>query len=121
MTPQTSRSVPDQEVSVSTQIALLNESVKGLREDLTAWISRIDTANAEQRARLETLRDEWMQSDLKGKVDGLDKRVVALEKTIPEIKPAIDSLKWVATVVGALIVGLLWAVVTGQARVMFGS
>lgn len=45
----------------------------------------------------------------------LDKRV----RTIEQIAPAVKLIMWVGAAIGVSFIGLIWAVITGQAQIIF--
>jgi len=61
---------------------------------------------AGRRVQIETMRIE---------MDGLKDRVKEIEK----LAPAVRVMMWVGALLGASIIALIWALITGRAQVVF--
>ncbi len=103
MTPP-STPPPINNQDLDKQLALLTQTVEGLRKDLET---------------MGLLRDQWLQANLGTRVEKLEERVTEIEKLLVDMRPAIRGMTAVGGIVIALIIGLLWALLTGQAHVVY--
>jgi hypothetical protein len=106
--------------AVFTEVALLKQAVDALRGDLVQFGASVSETLKEQGKGLRGLQDEHLQrcgavNLLKDRVDDLEKRVAAIETLVPVLK----IILWVMGALGASVIALIWALITGEAQVIF--
>lgn len=129
------------EVAVAERLATLTAAIANVERMLVEMRDSVMRTQSEanvrldaQEARLTALRLEFAQhcgeSDVDearrqtqaerdrhvvGQIAGHEVRIVALEKLAPAMKLVI----WIGGIVGASVVALIWALITGQAVLAF--
>jgi hypothetical protein len=117
-------------------LALLEQTVLALRKDVKEALGELKSAAAERQKQIDTLLLEHvarcvvvdnlvalmekMETNIEKKADRVD--VQALEKRIQAIEklmPAVRIVMWVGALLGASIVALIWALITGRAQIVF--
>lgn len=83
---------------------------------LEASIKRVEDKLDTMDCRVQTIeRDEVKTKAVIDIVDDHEDRIRLLEKLAPAMKAVI----WVATVLGVSVIALVWAMITGQASILF--
>ena len=112
---------------VLTGLALLNQSFTALRDDMaelrvgmTQTLSELQRRNELTQESLNRLRIEHTaRSGLLDRtvedVNRLYKRMAAVERLIP----ALRAVMWIGAALGVSVMALIWALITGQAQVIF--
>jgi hypothetical protein len=118
---------PHEYVEVLTGLALLNQSFESLRGDLaelrvgmTQTLSELQRRNELTQEGLNRLRIEHTaRSGLLDRtvedVNRLYKRIAAIERLIPVLR----AVMWLGAALGVSVMALIWAMITGQAQVIF--
>jgi len=108
-------------------LALLNQSFDSLRGDLaelraglTQTLGEIQRRNELTQESLDRLRLEYTArcgdgDRMAGDVRDLDQRVKALEG----LAPVLRAVMWIGVALGMSVMALIWALITGQAQVIF--
>jgi len=121
--------------SQSADIKILVSEIQGVREDLKEIKSDIKCLTEWQTDFERHYNSEHVRVDSKAdaanrRLDLLEPKVEKLEKAIRDevqsIKDALHPLKlqakiivWVGVVLGMSIIGLIWSIIIGQAKVVF--
>lgn len=117
----------DERAEVLKAVALLEQTVEGLRSDfgelragLAQTLSELKEQAADGQKRFQDLLVDYATrcvqiEAMKVEMNKLDLRVKEIEK----LAPAVRVMMWVGALLGASIVALIWALITGQAQVMF--
>ncbi len=118
---------PQNCAEILTGLALLNQAFASLRDDLaelrvgmTQTLSELQrrnelTAEGLSRLRIEhTARGGLLDRTVQD-VNRLYKRLAAVERLIP----ALRAVMWIGAALGVSVMALIWAMITGQATVMF--
>ena len=115
------------DADVSTELALLNQSVASLRDGLaelqvgmTRTLAELQRRNQLTQESLDRLRLEYTArcgdvDRLAEDVRDLDQRVKVLEG----LTPALRAVMWIGAALGVSVMALIWALITGQAQVIF--
>ena len=118
---------PQGYAEVLTGLALLNQSFTALRDDMaelrvgmTQTLSELQRRNELTQESLNRLRIEHTaRSGLLDRtvedVNRLYKRMAAVERLIP----ALRAMMWIGAALGGSVMALIWALITGQAQVIF--
>ena len=108
-------------------VALLEQAVEGLRGDLgelrtglTETLNELKRQAADRQRQFNDLLVEYAAKCVEIErtrldLDGLKKRVEEIEKLLP----AIRVVMWIGAALGASVVALIWALITGRAQVVF--
>lgn len=112
-------------------LALLDASIEGLREEaiqgLREDVGELRAGLAQLLAEVKRLGGEYgsFQVDYASRCVELESvrlKVVDLQKrmrVVEALAPAIRLVMWVGAALGVSVVALIWALITGQAQVMF--
>lgn len=90
---------------VIQKLITLEASIKRVEEKLDSIDCRVQTIE----------RDEVKTEAVIDKVEDHEDRIRCLEKLAPAMKAVI----WLAAVLGASVFALIWALITGQASILF--
>jgi len=82
-----------------------------LQRDYATRIAQLDSVRLRWSPRIER-RLETLEREVPAKIE---ERLEEVEKVVPPVK----FLMWVAAALGLSIIGLIWALLTGQAQVVF--
>jgi hypothetical protein len=102
--PSTSTPPPENRQDLGLQVALLTQTVENLRKDLET---------------LGILRDQWLQANLNSRVENLESRVKKVEEILVGMRPAVQTMTKIGWAIIVLIVSLIFALITGQAHVVY--
>jgi septal ring factor EnvC (AmiA/AmiB activator) len=85
-------------------------------ETLEASIKRVENKLDSIDCRVQTIeRDEVKTESMVATVEDHEDRIRVLER----LAPAMRVVVWIAGILGVSIVALIWALITGQASVLF--
>jgi len=122
MTEATAEAVHTAErlVRIETSQVQLVDSINQLRAELARLLAEICASNTQAMSATVTMRLECVrrgeQSIQMGRLLAQhDDRIEAVEK----MAPALRILSWIGVMLGGSIIALIWAMITGQAAVVF--
>ena len=105
-------------------IAMMQADIAQLRATLTQVLGQLQAQTTSNTGQMSTLQldcvrrgEQTAQTALK--VADHEKRIDAVEKSIQSITPWIKAASFIGAAVGAALIGLVWAMMTGQAQVIF--
>ncbi len=109
------------------RLAVLETSMAELCKRFESWEGRmerfLEELKAEQRQLLQSMNAQSNLCGVRGKdLDALKDQVKEHEKRVNELEklvPAIRAIIWVGAALGLSIIGLIWALITGQAQIIF--
>ena len=107
-------------VRIETSQVQLVDSINQLRAELARLLAEICASNTQAMNATVTMRLECVrrgeQSIQMGRLLAQhDDRIEAVEK----MAPALRILSWIGVMLGGSIIALIWAMITGQAAVVF--
>jgi len=105
---------------IETGFESLSHDLAELRGWLTQIVNELKSQNEKGDKKLTELLVDYATrcaqlESARLKVKALEQRMTAIER----LMPAIRAMMWVAAALGASVIALIWALITGQARVLF--
>ncbi len=113
---------------IESCLASLEAGQDQLRVTLSQLVSELKSRSDQQEARIRAIEIQQAQvqgvlaqrvEELETKLAALDKRTVEVELASQRVQPAVRIATWIAGVVGAAALMLLWALLTRQAQLVF--
>lgn len=105
--------------------AVLAEKIDNLQVSLDRMEKSIDKLDGEQRqSELDAIRDntriENKADAANVRIDKMAVKVSSIEMELPSLIIAYRIMATVGSVLGISVIGLIWALITGQAHISFG-
>lgn len=121
----------DERVDVLKQMALMQQSMTTMAADITSLRATLTQVLGELKMRsdntggqvssmqLECVRRGERAEQTSLRVTEHDKRLDLVEDAVASIKPWLKAASFIGAAVGAALIGLIWAVLTGSAQIVF--
>lgn len=121
----------EERADVLKQMALMQQSMMTMSADITSLRATLTQVLGELKMRSDTTGGQVGSMQLECarrgertehtavRVAEHDKRLDLVEEAVASIKPWLKAASFIGASVGAALIGLLWAVLTGSAQIIF--
>lgn len=121
----------EERADVLKQMALMQQQMSTMAADITSLRTTLTQVLGELKVRsdttggqvstmqLECVRRGERAEQTATRVSEHDLRLDAVENAVASIKPWIKTASFIGAAVGAALIGLIWAVLTGSAQIVF--
>lgn len=109
--------------SQTAPIAMMQSDIAIMRAELTRYLSTLqvrseDTSGQVSAMQLDCVRRGEQTRRSTERLDKIEPRIDEIEESIASLKPWLKAATFIASGIGAAIVALLWALLTGSATIV---